>query len=85
MTLEEAPAPLSWETNEPINERSEELRWLAEQSEAYAGQWVALDGSKLIAHGNKLAAVSEEARSSGVAQPFFARVPKDKDTPFGGW
>ena len=85
LTLEVRPARLSWESTEPVNERRDELRWLARESGPYAGEWVALDGARLVAHGEKLAAVSAAAKAAGVAEPFFASVPRDKDTPFGGW
>lgn len=76
---------LDAESAEPFDESREELRWLARESGAYAGEWVALDGSRLVAHGVKLADVSAMAAASGVAEPFFAQVPKEKDLPFGGW
>ena len=85
LTLEEAPASLSWESTEPVNERRAELQWLACESGPYPGEWVALDGSRLIAHGEKLAVVRAAARAAGVVEPLFARVPRDKDIPFGGW
>ena len=65
-----------------MNQRHEELQWLAKESDAYAGEWVALDGPRLVAHGVKLASVGAAA---GVLEPFFARVSRDRDTPAGGW
>jgi predicted DNA-binding antitoxin AbrB/MazE fold protein len=85
LTIEEKPARLSWESAEPVNERREELQWLAMESGPYAGEWVALDGPILVAHDKKLASVSAAAKAAGVIKPFFARVPRDKDLPFGGW
>ena len=85
LTIEEKPAPLIWETGEPWNERREELHWLAKESDAYAGQWVALDGPRLVAHGEKLVKVIAAAKAAGVAHSFFGRVSRDKDMPFGGW
>ena len=85
LTLDERSARLSWESTEPVNERREELQWLAGESGPYAGEWVALDGPRLVAHGEKLAAVSAAAKAAGVIEPFFASVPRDKDMPFGGW
>jgi len=76
---------LSWESPEPVNERHEELQWLAKESGPYASEWVALDGPRLLAHRDKLAAVSAAAKAAGVTEPFFARVPRDKDLPFVGW
>ncbi len=85
LTLEEDPTPSSWESPEPVSERREELQWLAKEAGRYAGEWVALEGSRLLAHGNKLAAVSAAAKAAGALEPFFARVPRDNDLPFGGW
>lgn len=81
LTLQETPAPLT----DSADERREELQWLATESGPYPGEWVALDGPRLIAHDEKLAAVSAAAKAAGVAEPFFARVPRDKNMPFGGW
>ena len=85
LKLQEKPAPLSWYSSEPVNERREELQWLATESRPYAGEWVTLDGPRLVAHGAKLATVSAEANAAGVAEPLFARVRRDDDLPFGGW
>lgn len=85
LTIDESPARLSWEAGGPVNERREELRWLATESGPYAGEWVALHGHSLVAHGEKLANVSAAARAVGIAEPFFARVPRDGNVPFGGW
>jgi predicted DNA-binding antitoxin AbrB/MazE fold protein len=84
LTIDERPR-LSWESSEPINERREELRWLATEAGPYAGEWVALDGPRLVAHCAKLADVSAAAAAAGIGEPFFARVPREKDVPFGGW
>ncbi len=85
LTLEENPGRLSWESSEPVNERREELQWLAKESDSFARQWVALDGSRLVAHGEKFAAVNSAAKAAGVVEPFFARVPRGSGLPFGGW
>jgi hypothetical protein len=83
--MEEKPGRLSWASAEAVNERREELRWLAKESGPYAGEWVALSGPCLVAHGETLASVSAAAKAAGVIEPFFASVPKDQDTPFAGW
>ena len=85
LTLEEKSSPLSWESSEPVNERREELQWLAKESGSYAGEWVALDGARLVAHGVKLSAVRAAAKAAGVGDPLFASVPSETDLPFGGW
>jgi hypothetical protein len=83
--IEERPARLTWEPPGPVDERREELQWLATESDSHAGERVAINGPSLVAHGKELASVSAAARAAGVPEPFFARVPRDKDTPFGGW
>ena len=35
-------ALLSWHANEQADDRAEEMNWLAKESSAYSGQWVAL-------------------------------------------
>lgn len=81
----ENPTMLSWKSTEPANERREEMQWLAQESSSYAGEWVAIQGPRLIAHGPKLADVSAAAIAAGVNDPFFASVPEDPDVPLAGW
>jgi predicted DNA-binding antitoxin AbrB/MazE fold protein len=84
VTVDERKRPLSWESaHQPDNSRAE-LEWLASESRHYTGEWVALDGKRLVAHGPKLAAVKAAAQAAGVSRPFFASMPDD-DLPFGGW
>ncbi|MBY0505082.1 MAG: DUF104 domain-containing protein [Bryobacteraceae bacterium] len=85
LTLEESASPLSWESAEPVNERTEEFQWLANESAPYAGQWVALEGNRLIAHGDSLAAVRAAARAAGIERPLLTHLPPDGELPFGGW
>ena len=84
LTVTESTAPLSWLSSESVNERRQEMQWLSKESAPYAGQWVALDGSRLLAHGPKIAIVAAAARAAGIEIPFFASVPDD-DLPFAGW
>lgn len=48
--------------------RREEMLWLARESGPYAGQWVVLSGSRLIAHGPDADSVWEAARLAGVVR-----------------
>ena len=84
LTVEDRKRPLSWESATPVDDGGAELEWLANESRRFSGEWVALDGNRLVAHGPKLAAVKATAQAAGVAQPFFASVP-NSDLPFGGW
>ncbi|HMS39249.1 MAG TPA: DUF5678 domain-containing protein [Pyrinomonadaceae bacterium] len=60
------------------------LRWIDENKEEFDGQWVCLDGDKLIAHGKDAKAVYGEAKAKGIETPFMERI-KANELPFGGW
>ena len=69
----------------PVNNRREELEWVARESGKYAGQWVALDGGRLVAHGEELSTVSAAARAAGVDRPLLTHLAPEGELPFGGW
>jgi hypothetical protein len=58
--------------------RQEERRWLADHHDElerhHAGEWLAVDGYKLIAHGYNLTEVLDEARASGAPNPLVTAV-----------
>jgi predicted DNA-binding antitoxin AbrB/MazE fold protein len=89
LTLEGEDLPengnISTRERAAANERREEFLWLANESGPYAGQWVALDGSRLVANGAKLAPVSAAARAAGVERPLLVHLPPEGELPFGGW
>jgi Family of unknown function (DUF5678) len=66
-------------------ETSPELRWLADHRQEYAGQWVALDGERLVAHGANPRAVYCAARNAGLQIPSVLRVELEPELPFVGW
>jgi hypothetical protein len=84
LTIEETAEKLGWKSPGRFNERREEMRWFAEESHAYPGEWVAIEGPRLVAHGKKLADVRAATKAAGARDPLFASVPSDT-TPFGGW
>lgn len=65
--------------------RLDEQRWLDRHGHEYRGQWVAIQGDKLISHGSKAAAVLEAARSQGVQRPVLTQVPNEAGLPSAGW
>ncbi len=69
---------------EPID-LSLELNWLKAHRSEYIGQWVALDGERLIAHGVDARKVYQAAREAGLLSPFVEQVLPTDDLPFGGW
>ncbi len=85
LTLQEQGSQNSSTSAGPINFRREEFEWLAKESAPYAGQWVALDGGRLVAHGAELASVSAAARAAGADRPLVTHLPPEGELPFGGW
>ena len=62
------------------------LRWLHENREKYLGQWVALDGDRLIASGSTAKEVYLKAKAEGVEIPFVELVTEQEPVHFtGGW
>jgi len=68
------------------NRSAKSLRWLQENREKYSGQWVALDGDRLIASGSSAKEVYSKARAEGIEIPFVELVTDPESVPFtGGW
>jgi len=62
------------------------LQWLDENRKKYLGQWVALDGDRLIARGPTAIEVYSKAKAAGVETPFVELVTEPEPSPFtGGW
>jgi hypothetical protein len=76
---EAQPAPA-----EPID-CTRELQWLAEHRREYAGQWVALDRDRLLAHGANAREVYEAAHQTGSSLPLVVLVEAPDQPAFGGW
>ena len=62
-----------------------EYRWLREHGAEHSGQWVALDGDRLVSTGIDVREVHKTAQAAGVAFPYLVRVDAKDDLPFGGW
>lgn len=60
-------------------------RWLEKHRDEYQGQWVALEGDRLLASGRDGRAVYESARAAGVRAPLVTRVEPRDALPFAGW
>ena len=78
--LDKRVPPIPWPDYRPAQ------GWLAEHARQYAGQWVALDGARLIAHGPEAQAVYAAARADGAYLPLVTLVEDPAAPPFvGGW
>lgn len=68
------------------NSSTKSLQWLHENREKYSGQWVALDGNRLIASGLTAKEVYSKAKAKGVEIPFVELVTDPTPAPStGGW
>jgi hypothetical protein len=68
------------------NRSAKSLRWLHENREKYLGQWVALDGDRLIGSGPTAKEVYSKAKAEGIEIPFVELVSERESVPFtGGW
>lgn len=73
-------------TQANANRAAKSLRWLHENREKYSGQWIALDGDRLIASGATAKEVYFKAKAEGVEIPFVELVTEEESGPFtGGW
>jgi predicted Zn-dependent protease len=80
----EQPAPdqsatPGYRTNE------QERAWVEAHRDEYLGQWVALDGDHLIAHGTDGKRVYDEARAQGITAPYLVHVTPKVEAYVGGW
>jgi hypothetical protein len=74
------------ETPQPDHERSRQARqWLDVNRRHYLGQWVALDGDRLISHGTDGRLVMAQVKAAGVRQPFIELVSQESEPFCGGW
>lgn len=58
------------------------FKWINEHTSEYPGQWLALDGDRLLAHGPDLAKVAAAARALGVQFPLLHLVEPPREHPY---
>lgn len=80
--------PLTWEVKRPVApSRQREIEWLSiniEKLHVYQGNWIALEGDKIVAWGLDEIDVETQAKMKGVKAPLLFRVPAKTDKPFIG-
>jgi len=62
-----------------------EMEWLKQHRHEYPGQYVAIEGDKLFAHGTNGRKALAEARQAGAKRPLMVRIEAEDEFPFGGW
>lgn len=71
--------------NWPRKDRSREQAWLKQHRHEYAGEWLALDGDRLISHSPVLREVTAEMKKQDVQSPYLIRVDSPEDLPWAGF
>ena len=83
--MAETTFPRVRKARSPYIDRSREMAWIAAHQEEYAGQWVLLDGDRLIASGDDPLPFKEIARAEGIETPFIVHMPKETGPSMAGW
>src|SRR5262245_17813309 len=60
---------------EPMPDRTDELDWVERHKHEYPGQWVALDGDRLIAASSNRMEISAAVKADGANVPLILRIP----------
>jgi hypothetical protein len=82
--LSDATSGVKWAKPIPMPDPTPSMRWMNEHSHEYGGQWVALDGDRLIAHGANAAEVFAAADADGAYLPLVTYIPPVDAPPFVG-
>jgi hypothetical protein len=69
----------------PVKDMIREAAWLEQHGEEYAGQWVALDGERLVASSTNAKDVFAAAKAAGVADALIVRVGSREALSFAGF
>jgi hypothetical protein len=67
-------------------DRATERMWIEQNRAAFAGQWVAVEGIRLVAAGTDAQKVFTAAKSEGIESPFVVHILVEDSPPFvPGW
>jgi len=70
----------------PARDRKREMQWIADNRSTYAGQWVAVEGDRLVAAAMDARKVFTAAKAEGIAIPFVVHILPEDSLPFvPGW
>ncbi len=69
---------------EPMPDDKRERQWVKDHKQAYAGQWVALDGDRLVAASFVQQEVVDAVDVSSPNPPLVLRIPSPDDLPYVG-
>ena len=88
--IQEALALYRKESPMPVRsaylERRREMAWIQKPDLRFLGEWIALEGDTVHAHGIDGKAVYKAARAQGIESPFMFHVAEPDPSPFiAGW
>jgi hypothetical protein len=69
---------------EPMPDDTRETEWIEQHKHEYPGQWVALDGNRLIAASPNRMEISAAVKADGAKLPLIVRLPSPDDPPYIG-
>jgi hypothetical protein len=70
----------------PVSHRYAEQQWISRNRAKYEGQWVAIEGDRLVAAGLDALQVYAAAKAEGIEAPFVMHLVPEDDLPFvPGW
>lgn len=61
------------------------MKWIDDHRAEYLGQWVALEGERLVSHGPNARQVHQQAKAAGIEIPFVVRVEREEGPFVAGW
>lgn len=70
--------------SKPMPDRTKEREWVEQHKHEYPGQWVALDGDRLIAASPNRMDISAAVKADGALLPLILRIPSPDDLPYIG-
>lgn len=73
------------EVEEEIKKFNLAMKWIRGRRQEYLGQWVCLDGDRLISSGKDSERVYEDALKQGIKTPFLEFVKEEETHYMGGW
>jgi len=65
--------------------REQNHAWLKAHREEFGGQYVALDGDRLVGSGETIKEAAIAAKENGCFQPFLVYFPRPNGEYWGGW
>lgn len=70
--------------SQPMPDRTKEMDWVEQHKHEYPGQWVALDGGRLVAASPNRMDIGAAIKADGAILPLILRIPSPDDLPYIG-